>query len=97
MELDIFSKILPNQKDKPLHILFFHREKVKLESKAINTKVDDEADDRRKELASMKNQIQKEREELRGQLERDNTMVLKQLEKDSGDIMGLIKKERTDR
>merc|ERR1712008_572139 len=73
------------------------RDKIKNEIKAINSKGDSESDDRRKEIAAMKNQIQKDREELRGQLENDTSMVLKQLEKDSGDIMGLIKKEKSDR
>ena len=61
------------------------------------TKMDEENDERRKELGLMRNQLQKEREEMRGQLESDTAMVLKQLEKDSNEIMGLIKKERSDR
>ena len=52
--------------------------------KAINSKGDSESDDRRKEIAALKNQVQKDREELRGQMENDTSMVLKQLEKDSG-------------
>ena len=55
-----------------------------MENKAINTKVDNEADDRRKEIAAMKTQIQQQRDEIRGQQESDTAMVLKQLEKDSG-------------
>ena len=57
---------------------------MKTENKAINKKLDDDANDRQKELAAIKNQIQKEREELRGQQENDTSMLLKQLEKDSG-------------
>ena len=65
-------------------IFFENRDKIKNEIKAINSKGDTEADDRRKEIAALKNQVQKDREELRGQMENDTTMVLKQLEKDSG-------------
>ena len=69
-----------------LIFLFFfeNRDKIKNEIKAITSKGDSESDDRRKEIAALKNQVQKDREELRGQMENDTTMVLKQLEKDSG-------------
>ena len=67
-----------------LPIFFENRDKIKNEIKAINSKGDSESDDRRKEIAALKNQVQKDREELRGQLENDTSMVLKQLEKDSG-------------
>ena len=80
-------------------IFFFvpHRDKMQNERKGLATKMDEENDERRKELGLMRNQLQKEREEMREQLESDTGMVLKQLEKDSNEIMGLIKKERTDR
>ena len=77
--------------------IFSCRDKMQTERKAMATKMDEENDERRKELGLMRNQLQKEREEMRGQLESDTAMVLKQLEKDSNEIMGLIKKERTDR
>ena len=67
-----------------------------MENKAINTKVDNEADDRRKEIAAMKTQIQQQRDEIRGQQESDTAMVLKQLEKDSGKGTKALQKFQTE-
>ena len=70
---------------------------MQIEKKALHTKIDEETDERRKELGMLRGHMQKEREEMRSQLESDTAMVMKQLEKDSNDIMNVIKKEKNDR
>ena len=70
---------------------------MQIEKKALHTKIDEETDERRKELGMLRGHMQREREEMRSQLESDTAMVMKQLEKDSNDIMNVIKKEKNDR
>ncbi len=41
---------------------------MQVEKKAMVTKMDEEADERRREMGLLRNHIQKEREEMRGQL-----------------------------
>ena len=47
---------------------------MQMEKKASASKMDEENDERRKELGLLRNQIQKEREELRGQQESEKKL-----------------------
>ena len=49
-------------------MLSFSRDKMATDKKLLTSKMDEDNDDRRKEISSMKANIQKEREELRGQV-----------------------------
>ena len=62
-------------------IIYFVRDKLQVEKKALNSKIDEETDERRKENGLLRNHMTKEREDMRNQLESDTSMVLKQLEK----------------
>ena len=70
---------------------------MQTEKKAAGSKMDEENDERRKEIQLLRTQIQKEREELRGQQESDHKNLMKQLEKEASDLMGAVKKEKADR
>ena len=77
--------------------LYTFRDQMQTEKKAAGSKMDEENDERRKEIQLLRTQIQKEREELRGQQESDHKNLMKQLEKEASDLMGAVKKERVDR
>ena len=62
-------------------IIYIVRDKLQVEKKALNSKIDEETDERRKENGLLRNHMTKEREDMRNQLESDTSMVLKQLEK----------------
>ena len=83
--------------DRPYNLMMLHRDKMQTEKKASASKMDEENDERRKEMALLRGQLQKEREELRGQQEADNKMMAKQLEKEANDLLAAVKKERSER
>ena len=53
---------------------FFPRDKMATDKKLLTTKLDEDNDDRRKEISALKANIQKEREELRGQVKHSATI-----------------------
>ncbi|CAB4067941.1 unnamed protein product [Lepeophtheirus salmonis] len=72
-------------------------DKIQIEKKSLTTKMEEDEDDRRKELRLITAHIKKDRDDLRDQMESDAKTLLNQLEKDSNEIIALMKREKADR
>ena len=51
-----------------MQLNLFHRDKMQVDKKVFSSKLDEDNEDRRKEVALLKAHMQKEREEMRGQV-----------------------------